>query len=234
MQQTAQPKPAPAPAAPKPKPAGPPPEFQEGAIATMDAAAITAVLKDPKATEFQKAKAAMRAGELGAKEAIPALAAMLGDEKMNVYGRYGLEPIADPAVDEALRAALGKLKGNLQIGVVNSIGKRRDAKAHGALVRLLYGADPQAARAAAAAIGAIGNEMSMKELTAALAKAQGAQRVAVADAALVCAERLIADGKREQGLALYSTLTAPATPKAQRLAAMNGILREETLSINAR
>jgi hypothetical protein len=41
-----------------------------------------------------------------------------------VYARYGLELIADPSADEALRAAEPTIKGNLLIGVINSIGKR--------------------------------------------------------------------------------------------------------------
>ena len=53
-------------------------------------------------------------------------------------------------------------------------------------------------------------------------------KMAVADASLVCAERLIADGQRDQGLAVYASLSAPSVPKAARLAAMNGIIREET------
>ncbi len=57
------------------------------------------------------------------------LAALLGDEKLAHMARYGLEPIPDPAVDDALRDALGKLKGRPLVGVIGSIGVRRDTKA---------------------------------------------------------------------------------------------------------
>jgi len=53
-------------------------------------------------------------------------------------------------------------------------------------------------------------------------------RMAVADASLVCAERLLAQGKREQALALYTSLSAAGVPQPVRLAAMQGIIREET------
>jgi HEAT repeat protein len=226
MQQTTPQPPAAKPA--KPRPPEPPPEFQEGKIATMDAAGLVGILKDPASTEFQKAKACMRAGELAAKEAVPALAALLGDEKLGMYARYGLEPIADPSAADALRAALPKLKGNLLIGVINSINKRRDAKAAPALIKLMYGPDPGVARAAAAALGSIGGSAMVKELQAALGKTAGMTRMAVADASLVCAERLLAEGKRDEALALYSFLSAPSVPKPVRLAAMQGIIREET------
>lgn len=226
MQQTTPP--APAPQAAKPKPPVPPAEFQEGAIATMDAAGIVGILKDAKSTEFQKAKACVRAGELGAKEAIPALVALLNDEHLSVYARYGLEPINDPATDEALRSALGKLKGVRLVGVINSINKRRDAKAAPVLAKLMYGADVEVARAAIAAIGSIGDAASAKELQAGLAKTTGFMRMTVADALLVCAERMIGDGKRDQGMAVYAALSAADVPKPVRLAAMSGIVREET------
>lgn len=226
MQQTTPP--APAPQAAKPKPPVPPAEFQEGAIATMDAAGLIRILNDPKATEFQKAKACQRIGEQGAKEAIPALSALLNDEHLSVYARYGLEPIKDPAADDALRSALGKLKGVRLVGVINSINKRRDAKALPVLARMMYGSDADVARAAAAAIGSIGDAAAVKELQAALGKTTGMTKAAVADASLVCAERLIGDGKRDQGMALYASLAHADVPKPVRLAAMSGIVREET------
>lgn len=213
---------------PKPKPPEPPPEFQESDIATMDAPALIRILTDASSSEFQKAKACQRAGELGPREAVPALSALLSHEHLNTYARYGLEPIADPSAADALRAALSKLKGNLLIGVINSIGKRRDAKAGPGLAKMIYDADGDVAHAAAAALGNIGGVSSMYELQAALVKVKGMTRMAVADASLVCAERLLAEGKRAQALALYASLSAPDMPKSARLAAMHGIIREET------
>jgi len=213
---------------PTPKPPEPPPEFQEGDIATMDATALIRILTDASSSEFRKAKACQRVGESGPKEAVPALSALLSNEHLNTYARYGLEPMADPSADDALRAGLSKLKGNLLIGVINSIGKRRDAKAGPALAKMVYDADADVARAAAEGLGNIGGVSSMKELQAALVKTKGTTRAAVADASLVCAERLLAEGQRDQALALYASLSAPDIPKPARLAAMYGIIREET------
>jgi HEAT repeat protein len=206
----------------------PPPEFREEDIAKLDSAGLLNILNDAKSSEFQKSKACQRLGELGAKEAVPALAALLSSEQLNVYARYGLEPIADPSVDEALRAALPKLKGNLLIGVINSIGKRKDKQAVPLLAKMINGSDPDVARAAAAALGKIGGVEAMKNLQAALGQTQGMVRMAVADAALVCSERLLAEGQRDQAMALYTSLTASDIPKPVRLAAMHGIIREET------
>jgi HEAT repeat protein len=226
MQQTTQPGPAPQP--PKPKPPTPSAEFQEGDIPSMDAAALIGILTDAGSREFRKAKACQRISELGAKEAVPALAALLGNEHLSTYARYGLEPIADPSADEALRAGMSMLKGNLLIGVINSIGKRRDALAIPALAKMIYGVDANVARAAAAALGSIGGVSAMKEIQRALSKTKGMTRMAVADAGLVCAERLLAEDRREQALILYASLSVIDIPKPARLAAMSGIIREET------
>ncbi|MGA2580971.1 MAG: hypothetical protein ABSH24_33810 [Bryobacteraceae bacterium] len=194
----------------------------------MDAAALIGILTDAGSREFRKAKACQRISELGAKEAVPALAALLGNEHLSTYARYGLEPIADPSADEALRAGMSMLKGNLLIGVINSIGKRRDALAIPALAKMIYGVDANVARAAAAALGSIGGVSAMKEIQRALSKTKGMTRMAVADAGLVCAERLLAEDRREQALILYASLSVIDIPKPARLAAMSGIIREET------
>jgi HEAT repeat protein len=170
----------------------------------------------------------VRVGELSAKEAVPSLAVLLSSEHLSVYARYGLEPIHDPSADDALRSALPKLKGIQLIGVINSLGKRRDAKAIPALTKMIYGSDADVARAAIEALGAIGGVSTVKDLQTALGKTSGLTKVAVADASLVCAERLLAQGKRDEAMALYAFLSAPDVPKAARLGAMASIIREET------
>jgi len=124
-------------------------------IMALSAPKLAALLKDPSATLYAKAKACQRLAVVGDRAAVPALASLLGDEKLSHYARTGLEPIPDPSVDDALRAALPKLKGKLLTGVINSIGQRRDPKAIEPLARLIYDADPEVARAASAALARI-------------------------------------------------------------------------------
>src|ERR1041384_353268 len=69
----------------------------------------------------------------GTKAAVPALAPLLADKDLASWARIALEAIPGPEADEALRAAVPRLKGLLLIGTINSIGVRRDAKAVEAL-----------------------------------------------------------------------------------------------------
>lgn len=185
------------------------------------------VLKDPKSTEFEKAKSCQRLAVVGTPEAVPALAACLTDEHLGVYARTGLQPIKDPSVDDALRKALSQAKGGPLVGVINSIRYRKDAKAVPALAKLLYASDPLIAEAAAWALGTISGPESARALRDGLTRTKGSVRMAVAGAGLVCAEGLVTRGERTLALSLYDTLSRTDIPKPVRLAAMHGTIAAE-------
>ena len=88
------------------------------------AAQLIELLQKPDASAFEKAKACQRLAVVGSKAAIPALVALLPDPNLNLYARFGLEGIPDPAVDEALRTAALTLQGRQLVGVLDSIGQR--------------------------------------------------------------------------------------------------------------
>jgi len=185
---------------------------------------LVAVLKS-EATQHEKAEACRQLGVIGTKEAVPTLAALLADEKLSHMARYGLEPIPDPAVDAALREALGKVQGRLLAGVVNSIGVRRDAKAVAPLARLLRDNDAEVAQAAARALGRIGSADAAQALTDALPGAAGASQPAVCEGLLRAAEALAAKGQRDDARAVYDQLRGLANaPHQVRAAALRGAI----------
>lgn len=112
---------------------------------------LIAVIKSD-APQKEKVDACRQLSVIGTKDAVEPLAALLTDEKLSDMARYGLEPIPDPAVDDALRNALGELKGRLLAGVITSIGVRRDTKAVEALSKLLQDQDSIVVQAAAHAL----------------------------------------------------------------------------------
>lgn len=211
---------APKPAPPKPAPLPPiPPELDALPIWTMGAPQLVAMLKDPNSTVFQKAIACKKLSIVGGKDAIPPMAALLDHPQLSCYARFGMEPNPDPSVDEAFRAALPKLKGKLLIGVINSIGFRRDAKAVDALAKLINDNDPEIAQAAAASLGMIGGEPATRALQTALSRTQSPVFPVAARAMLLCAEKAIASN-RARGLQIYQELAANSMPKPVRLAAL--------------
>src|SRR5438876_5805450 len=98
----------------------------------------------------------------GTKDAVPVLADLLPDPELSSWARIALEAIPDPAADEALRQAVPRVQGKLLIGVINSIGHRRDPKAVRLLVKKLQDADAGVASAAAVALGHIGGPTATK------------------------------------------------------------------------
>ena len=56
-------------------------------------AQLVETLSNPAASVFEKAKACQRLAVVGTKDAIPALVALLPDENLNLYARFGLEGI---------------------------------------------------------------------------------------------------------------------------------------------
>ena len=96
---------------------------------------LIAVLQSDAST-FDKARACQQLAALGDSDAVPALAALLADEKLASHARSALESIGDPSAAAALREALGRVQGKLLAGVVNSLGVRRDVHAIAALRKL--------------------------------------------------------------------------------------------------
>jgi HEAT repeat protein len=179
-------------------------------------AELIAVLKNSGASLKDRADACRELALVGGKDAIAPLADLLGDEALSHMARYGLEPNPDPAVDEAFRAALGKVKGRPLVGVIGSVGVRRDARAVEALAGLLKSDDPEAAHASALALGRIGNAAATGALEGAFEKASDADRPAVTEGLLRCAEAFAAQGKKDEALKIYDKLNSPKSPPQVR------------------
>lgn len=160
----------------------------------------------------------------GTKAAVPALAALLPNPELSSWARIALEAIPDPAADDALRAAAGKLQGRLLVGVINSLGVRRDAKALELLSAKLKDADPEVASASAEALGRIGGPEAAKVLEPALATAPPAVRTWVAYACVLCAERFLKEGKAEEAAKLYEAVRKADVPKNRIAEAIRGAI----------
>ena len=191
--------------------------------AADQAARHLAVLQS-EAPAADKALACKGLAMYGDKECIPALAPLLADEQLACWARIALQTIPDPAADDALRAALDKLEGNLAIGVINSIAVRRDTKATGALIARLGHKDAEVAQAAAVALGRLAGPEAVKALETALTKGSPALRSAAAEGCILAAEQLQADGNTEQAVRLFDVVRAAELPKQRIVEATRGAI----------
>lgn len=210
------------------------------ALAPIEDAAVAAHDKQDVRQDIENRLVAALKGELsrdaqdyvcrklaivGSAAAVPTLAALLANKHNSHMARFALERIPAPEAAAALREALSKVNGTLKIGVISSLGGRRDASAAAALGGLLKDSDPAIARAAALALGAIGNAEAAGLLQAAIAAGNGTSNIAsIVDALLGCAESLLADRKLPEANSIYKTLNDPRQPRLIRLAATRGLL----------
>jgi len=152
------------------------------------------------------------------------LAKMLTDEKLSDMARYALERIPGAAVDAALREAMAKTGAKVKVGIINSLGERRDAKAAAALSKLVGYLDEMVACAAVAALGKIGGAEATEALANAKGAASGRLRMVALDAYLKCADKLAAEGKKKEANVIYKELYEPDMPAAIRTAALRGMV----------
>ena len=155
---------------------------------------------------------------IGTAASVPGLAPLLLDDELSVFARLALERIPGPEADKALRDAIARSKGRTRIGIINSVAVRRDPRSVPLLVRAAN-EEPESTAAAAKALGEIGTTESAKALETFRGKGTPAQRLAVADAFLICAERLMASGERAQAVKIIQPLTNSSQPAHVRLAA---------------
>jgi HEAT repeat protein len=172
----------------------------------------------------EKAITCKKLAVYGGAAAVPALAPLLTDKDLCSWARIALEAIPGPEAGEALRAALDKVQGRLLVGVINSIGYRRDAQALGRLTQKLSDADVDVAAAAAAALGRIGSAPAAAALVPMLASAPAVARAGAAEGCILCAERFLAEGRAGEAVRIYDAVRQAEVPKQKRVEAMRGAI----------
>lgn len=169
-----------------------------------------------------RARACQQLAVVGTPDAVPALAALLGDDKLAHYAREALEAMADPAADAALREALGRLQGPALVGAVNSLGARGDRGAVPALQKLAADPASPAAGAALFALARIGTPEALATVRTVLTAGPAALRGSAAEAGLLAADRLSARGATAEAVAWYDAVRA--LPGQVQRSALRGAL----------
>ncbi|MGE5295314.1 MAG: HEAT repeat domain-containing protein [Solirubrobacterales bacterium] len=165
---------------------------------------------------------------IGTAQSVDALAALLPAEETSHIARYALERISDEKATQALRDALPKVGAKLKPGMIGALGARRDAKSTEAISKFLGDSDAATALAAAHSLGLIGTPAAANQLSKFAKKAPAGMAMPLADARLLCAEQLLADGKKGEAVALYKELQGENQPANVKVAAMKGMTTAAT------
>lgn len=175
-----------------------------------------AAVVQSKADVAERARALQQLALVATPDVIPVLVPLLDHAQLGQYARDVLEIMPGAAAADALRAALVRLQGNALIGVVNSLGQRRDAASAAALARIAADAASPAAPAALLALGRIGTPEAVRTLESALAGASTALRGAAAEGCLLAAERAEAENRLAPARSLYDLVRRADVPASWR------------------
>jgi HEAT repeat protein len=193
------------------------------AVARKDLEArLIAALKTPISRDA-KDYVCRKLMQIGTAASVSTVAELLADKDLSHMARFALERNPAPEAAQALRDALPRVAAPLKVGIISSLGQRRDVASVASLAKMLNDTDGTIARSAALALGAIRTSEAAKALSNAKATAPETQ-IAITDASLSCAESLLAVGNKSEALVIYKSLLGEGQSKQVRLAATRGML----------
>ena len=163
---------------------------------------------------------------IGTPAEVPRLAQLLGDKELGFHARFILERLPGNDALKALRDAIARLSGRALIGVINTLGERRDTQAIRDLSRYLKeGQDAEARSAALQALGKIGGDEAAEALEACEAGLPAGLRPHLVDSLIKSAEGYESAGKSGEAAKIYMKLNNSAQPPHVRAAAFLGVVR---------
>jgi hypothetical protein len=160
---------------------------------------------------------------IGTQQSVPMLAGMLTNQEYSDMARYALERIPGEAVNKALIQALAQAEGKAKIGIVNSLGERSCKAATADVAKCAGSSDKVLCGAAISALGKIGGTEAVKALDKVRDSAPDSLKLAVYDAYLKVADKLVAEGNKAEAMKIYVSLNKGGMPAQVRSAAMRGI-----------
>ncbi len=167
---------------------------------------------------------------VGTTKSVPALADLLGQERLSQAARNALEGMPYPEAGQVLRRALSANSGLIKAGVIDSLGWRRDTQAVPLLIPLLSDGDAVVASASASALGRIGGSEVTAALQAVAGNAAPQVQPAVLEALLQCADDLRAAANESGAAGIYRALFDGEYPVRFRVAAWRGLVLSDASS----
>lgn len=192
---------------------------------TACAARLAGLLETPTTSAPARQYICLQLRQIGTPAQVPLLKRLLQQADTSEMARQALEAIPGEASLAALRDALDTLKDKQLVGVINSVGARRDAQSVAKLRTLADAGDRSVAAAALWALGNIANDEAIGFLTERAAKAATPTSKELAVPLVRSADALAAAGKTSPAQAIYDKLSQTGQPAGARRAALDGLLR---------
>ena len=189
-------------------------------------AELLKLIQSNETSDVDRANAFEKIGDTAGEDTVEPLAGFLSDRKWSHYARFALQKMEGENVTDALFQSLDALEGELKLGVIDTIGRRRDPNACARLAELLTHADAEVAAAAAAALGSIGTTDAAAALTEVLSSEKDPHRKeSLASSLLLVGQQLAKTGMTQAAIGLFDRLRDAEVPKPCRIGAtQNAIL----------
>jgi len=152
----------------------------------------------------------------GDKEVISVLGKLLYDEQLYEYAALALVAIGGDTAAEQLRNALSKAKGKCRLTILQNLGVLRDTKSVGELNKALDDEDQEVRLATVWALGNIGDASSVDVLLKSADTENAHERIKATHACLILAENLLAAGKENEAVKIYTHLRDTRTDPTER------------------
>jgi len=202
---------------------------QEGVKAKYALHALVVWSARPGADEHRKMVASALAGQLaadhsselkafivrhlqwcGRAEDVPALAGLLGDDRLCEPATQALLALGGKAATDALRGALPKARGKRRATILKALGRQRDPASVAAARREVGVKDGDLRLVAYYALGNIGKADGIGAALEAAGMEAPFERSQAVDAALLLGRRLAEGGQADEAMAVFRKLLAAA------------------------
>ncbi len=180
------------------------------------------ILDNPESTYAARQFVCRMLRRIGPDRSLPHLTRMLLDEELTDDARYAMQGHDSPEIDAILRGALDQLEGPALIGVIGTIGQRRDRSAVTRLVSLTGQGDTRLTRACVTSLGRIGGSQAQEALFG-LELPRELEPLRQ-DALLRCADNLVNEGAITEATAMYRRMTTDEFPVPVRIASWRGLV----------
>ncbi len=162
-------------------------------------------------------------GPLASEKSVSILEDMVMNVDLSSSALSVLQQIPDEAADKALLESLPLADGKVQQGIINVLAKRKSPEAVDPLEKLIYDDDLDVGSTAVFALGQIGSEEACSILAKAFEKSGSPLKWDIAEAWLICADKM--DPKTSQeAFHIYVKVYEAGAPASLRYSALRGII----------
>lgn len=162
---------------------------------------------------------------IGTQQSIAPLAVLLLDERTSHLARTALEVMPFAEVDQLFRDSMEAAPRKVKLGLISAMAARKDQGAVAVLEALIQAGDKQMLDHIAQALARIGGEESERVLTSLLTAGDVHVEAMAAEASLLLADGLVAEGRGDEAADRYQKFLEPEQPDHIRAGALTGLLR---------